>query len=61
MEDRDGRIARDLCLGRMVASDDLATRRSLWRAALRYAQKDRAGRRGLESGVPALLVAGSDA
>jgi len=39
MEDHDGRIARDRCLGRMVECEDLETRVSLWRAALRYNAK----------------------
>lgn len=35
----DGRIARDRCLGRMVNEQDLETRRSLWRAAVKFHAK----------------------
>lgn len=37
--DDDGRIARDRCLATMITCTDIETRRSLWRAAVRYSQK----------------------
>lgn len=54
MEDRrtDAEIARDNCLGAMLESTDDTTRRSLWRAALRYNERMRAEATG--ENAPAL-------
>lgn len=61
MEDgrNDALIARDRCLQALVESEDLETRRSLWRAAIRYNERDRTSRpSGLDFARPALAREG---
>lgn len=55
MEDgrTDAEVARDRCLRAMVESQDLETRRSLWRAALKYDRKNREGAAVLKRRAPA--------
>lgn len=56
---RDGWIAAKRCLGAMAGKDE-ATRKSLWRAACRYMQKDREERTRLENpGAPLPLAVGA--
>lgn len=50
--------ARDRCLGRMVSEQDLETRRSLWRAALRYHERVR-GERATGVALPPLAAVGA--
>lgn len=38
---RDARTARDRCLATMIQCEDEKTRRSLWKAALRYQERVR--------------------
>lgn len=47
----DGWIAARRCIEAMAGQDD-ETRRSLWRAAVKYMQKYREGRAGLEVHAP---------
>lgn len=49
------KMARDRCLVAMIASNDIRTRRSLWRAAIRYNRRAREGDLAEESGDNALL------
>lgn len=46
----DGWIAARRCVEAMVEVQDVETRRSLWRAAVRYAQKDRTDAAGERNG-----------
>lgn len=59
----DCREARDRCLAAIVEGVDVETQRSLWRAALRYAQLGREKMRaetGGEIPAPALSAVGGD-
>lgn len=59
MEDRDGRIAARRCLQAMSETQDIETRRSLWRAAGRFMRKGGERREGLENPyTPLPLTAG---
>lgn len=40
----DGRVQMRRCLEAMTQTADIETRRSLWRAAVRYSQRDRGER-----------------
>lgn len=51
----DAMIARDRCLDALAGCTDLETRKSLWRAAMRYHERvlvSRRERAGLESRTP---------
>lgn len=56
----DAQIARDRCLLAMESTDDLETKRSLWKAARKFNQRMRSetGAAGRETAGPSLAALG---